>query len=217
MKSIVLLFMFSCSISVAQTVTTVFDAHIMGEHIANHAVTLTALNPMVDDIEDTDKHRKVIASQMGVIHQIKDGIYRSMFEVSAVIKSGSNVVNAKRIIQDIARYQSDMIEYARGNPKLVLVAVKSEAALIDRTVSLGLYINENVLKGGDSNLLNAEQRMDILRHIIRELKIMRGIAYGVSRRMRLASRTGVLKVLNPFGLAYPNRDLQIVKTIVNDL
>lgn len=209
--------MFSWSMSFAQTVTTVFDAHIMGEHITNHAVTLTALNPMVDDIEETDKHRKVIATQMGVIHQIKDGIYKSMFEVSAVIKSGANVVNAQRIIQDIARYQSEMIEYAKGNPQLVLVAVKSESALIDRTVSLGLYINENVLQGGDSNLLNAKQRMEILRHIIRELKIMRGIAYGVSRRMRLASRTSVLKVLNPFGLAYPNRDLQIVKNIVNDL
>ena len=58
------------------------------------------------------------------------------------------------------------------------VAVKTEAALIKRTADLFTYIYTVAIIGGDFNLMNNHGRLDIIKHVVRELRVMRGLAYG---------------------------------------
>jgi len=97
------------------------------------------------------------------------------------------------------------------------VAVKAEAELITRTAELFTYIYTTAIVGGDFNLMDNKQRLDIIRHVVRELRIMRGIAYGIYRRMSVAKRAGILKTINPFRLNYPNSGAAIVNSLLKEI
>ena len=65
--------------------------------------------------------------------------------------------------------------------------------------------------------MNNKQRLDIVRHVVDELRIMRGIAYGIYRRMTIAKRAGILKTINPFKLNYPNSGGAIVSSLLDEI
>lgn len=207
---------FSCVCASAQVVTVV-DYKLAGTITANNLVSMSALVPTSKDIETIRVYQEDIAVKTGIIHTIRNKMYESKFSVSVVVSNGQNIISIGKISKDIAEYQAQMIEYAQNNPELLIIAYKAQANLIERIADLLLHINQSVIQGGDENLLSSKQRIELIRHVIKELRIIRGIAYGVNRRMRLAARVGLIKAINPFGLAYPNRDLQIINKIIDDI
>lgn len=198
-------------------ITVVVDSKLAQAILANHVVTMTALTPISNDYDEIKDYRNNIAFKTGILKEIKDKMYKSLFVVSEVVRSGKNVETTAKIISDIGKYQSQMVEYAKSNPALLLVAYKTESALITRSVELLTYIYQNALVGGDDNLISSKQRMQLIRYVIKELRVMRAIAFSVNRKMKIASKTGVLEQLTPYGMKYPNRDLDIINDILNDL
>ncbi|MBT28823.1 MAG: hypothetical protein CMO01_04100 [Thalassobius sp.] len=197
-------------------VTMVVDYRLGAAIATNNVATMSALKPMREDTDDIKEYQQNIAIKTGIIHEVKDRMYQSKFNVAEEVKSGQNVISAAKLVKDIGDYQLQMVNYSKENPALLVVAYKAQSALIDRTANLMTYIYQNALKGGDENLISSKQRLELIRHVIKELRVIRGIAYGVNRRMRFAARVGVVKAVNPFGIAYPNRDVQIIKDILND-
>ena len=65
--------------------------------------------------------------------------------------------------------------------------------------------------------MNNKQRLDIIRHVVDELRIMRGIAYGICRRMAVAKRVGLLRAINPYNLNYPNSGAAIVSSLLDEI
>ena len=94
---------------------------------------------------------------------------------------------------------------------------RAEAELVTRTAALFTYIYTTAIVGGDFNLMNNKQRLDIIRHVVNELRIMRGIAYGIYRRMAIARKAGILRAINPFQLNYPNSGAAIVTSLLNEI
>lgn len=194
--------------------TTVIDAKLIGTLVENHAVTMSFLKPMVEATEEIREYQEDIAAKTFVMRVIKDKLYESLYEVSAIIKEGKNVMAASEIVNEIGRCQADMIAYAKDNPKLTLIAYKAEAALVARTANLMAYIFNNALVGGDKNLINSKQRMEIIRYVIKELRMMRALAFNVSMRMKVASKGNAIGSIYPI---YPQQDAVIVKDILNKL
>jgi len=158
-----------------------------------------------------------IASQMMVIRELKQKVYHSMSRVNAIVRDSKSIIYAIDIAKDIGEYQAKMVEMAAGDPVLTIVAIKAEAELITRTAALFTYIYTTAIIGGDINLMDNKQRLDIIRHVVSELRTMRGIAYGIYRRMSIAKRAGVWRSMNPFKLNYPNSGAAIVSSLLEEI
>lgn len=194
----------------------VFDPAVVSTLVINHTAQQTALKDIKNSEAEIAAAQKVIAVQMSYIKELEKKMYKSLKNVSIVITGAKDIIYASRIAADIGKYQQQMLEIATGDPVLLAVAVKTEAALVKRTADLFTYIYTVAIIGGDINLMNNKERLDIIKHVVRELRIMRGMAYGIVRRMRVAKYAGVMKTLNPFSLNYPNNGAAIVKSLLDE-
>jgi hypothetical protein len=195
----------------------VFDPAVVSTLVINHTAQQTALSDIKNNEAEIAASQKVIALQMNHIRELEQKMYNSLRQVSVLITGARDIVYASRIAQDIGNYQKEMVEIARDNPVLLAVAVKTEAALISRTADLLTYIYQFAIVGGDINLMNNKDRLAIIQHVVRELRIMRGMAYGIVRKMRVARYAGVLRTMNPYGIYYPNSGAAIVKSLLDDI
>lgn len=202
--------------STARAQQLVFDPAVVSTLVVNHTAQQEALKDIKENEAEIATAQKVIAVQMSYIKELEQKMYNSLKNVSIVIMGAKDIIYASQIATDIGKYQQQMVEIATGDPILLAVAVKTEAALIKRTADLFTYIYTVAIIGGDFNLMNNMGRLDIIKHVVRELRIMRGLAYGVVRKMRVAKYAGVMKTLNPFALHYPNNGAAIVQSLLNE-
>lgn len=217
MKHLIILFTLSFLVQNLQAQQVVFDPFVLSTLVINHQAQQRTLVDIKNKEGSIAAAQSVIASQMLLIRRLEERMYKSMSQVTAIVRDSKSIVYAIDIAKDVGKYQAKMMLLAAGDSKLMIVAIKSEAELISRTAALFTYIYTTAIIGGDINLMNNKQRLDIIRHVIDELRIMRGIAYGICRRMEVAKRAGVLKTINPFSLAYPNSGEAIVNSLLNEL
>ncbi len=194
MKKILLLCLFlSCSFHMeAQQV--VVDPAVVSALTANHLVQNGTLNKIADEERGIKNLQATINVKLLQIQELQEKTYNSLRQVQSVVQQGKNVVYASTVATDIAKYQSEIIENAEGNALLYAVALKTELALINRTYDMFVYIN-TALTGGDANLMSNMERMQIINHVVDELRIMRGLAYSVNRKIRTAKYSGTFKAL----------------------
>ena len=200
-----------------QAQQVVFDPAVLSILVINHEAQQKVLVDIKEKETTIAAAQTTIASQMMVIRELKQKVYNSLSQVTAIVRDSKSIIYAIDIAKDVGEYQAKMVEMAAGDPKLTLVAVQAEAELITRTATLFTYIYTTAIVGGDINLMNNKQRLDIIRHVVSELRIMRGIAYGIYRRMAVAKKAGVFKSINPFKLNYPNSGSAIVSSLLNDI
>jgi hypothetical protein len=101
---------------------------------------------------------------------------------------------------------------AKQKPELLVVAVRAEVALLSKGADLLNYIIV-ATTATDANLMNNEQRIRIIRHVVDELRIMRGMAYSIVRQMRYVAMNGFLNNMDFLGFRY-QRDAKLVKQIL---
>ncbi len=195
----------------------VFDPTVLSTLVINHEAQQRVLEDIKENETTIAVAQTTIASQMMVIRELKEKVYNSLSQVTAIIMESKSIIYAIDIAKDIGEYQGKMVETAAEDPKLIIVAIQAEAELITRTAALFTYIYTTAIIGGDINLMDNKQRLDIIRHVVSELRIMRGIAYGIYRRMAIAKRAGVLRSINPFKLNYPNSGGAIVSSLLEEI
>lgn len=205
------------AINVVLAQQLVFDPAVVSTLVVNHTAQQTALKDIKNSEAEIATAQKVIAVQMSYIKELEHKMYNGLKNVSIVITGAKDIIYASQIAEDIGQYQQEMVNIATGDPILLAVAIKTEAALIRRTADLFTYIYTVAIIGGDFNLMNNKERLDIIKHVVRELRVMRGMAYGIVRKMRVAKYAGVMKTLNPFGMNYPNNGAAIVQSLLNEL
>jgi len=213
-KAILILLLMASNAGAQQLV---FDPAVVSTLVVNHTAQQSALKDIKNNESEIAAAQKVIALQMSYIKELEQKMYNALKNVSYVITGAKDIIYASQIAADIGKYQQEMVNIATGDPILLAVAVKTEAALIKRTADLFTYTYTVAIIGGDFNLMNNKERLDVIKHVVRELRIMRGLAYGVVRRMRVAKYAGVMKTLNPFGMRYPNNGKAIVQSLLREL
>lgn len=194
MKKYILIIMLFIGFSNIQAQQVVVDPAVVAALTINHTMQYGTLNDIEDEQNDIKTLQAGINVKLLQIKELQDKTYNSLRKVQAVVTQGKNIVYASTVAQDIGKYQSQIIENGRGNPLLYAVALKTELALINRTYDLFIYINTAVT-GGDNNLMSNMDRMKIIQHVVDELRAMRGLAYGINRKMRTAKYSGTFKAL----------------------
>ena len=194
----------------------VFDPAVVSTLVVNHTAQQTALSDIKDSEGKIAGLQQVITYKLAEIQALEDKMYNSLKSVQSIIGQSKNIVYASNIAQDIGMYQGQMIQTAKGDPELMLIAAKTELELINRTSDLFTYIYQVAVVCTDVNLMSNSDRLDLIRHVVDELRIMRGLAYGINRKMRVAKYAGLWKAMNPLGLKYPNNSKAIAQSLIDE-
>ncbi len=204
----------SASISEIQAQAIVWDPIVQGQLIYNHTVQNKNLEEIKNNETKISTAQSAIALETEGIRQVEEKVYKSLKSVSIVIANVKDIVYAGDIAKDIAKYQSQMYDLAQQRPELLIVAVKSEEALASKGVELLNYIIV-ATTATDANLMNNQQRITIIKHVIDELRLMRGMAYSITREMKYVAQNGFLSNLDFLGFRY-QRDAKLVENILKE-
>ncbi|TPE39714.1 plasmid transfer protein [Pontibacter mangrovi] len=214
---------FLCALSLALLATgpalaqqVVFDPAVVSTLVVNHTAQQAALQDIKEKEGRIAALQATISVKMTQIKALEEKMYRSLTSVQSIIGQSKNIVYASQIAADIGRYQGQMMELARGDKELLVIAAKTELALLQRTSDLFTYIYQVAIIGTDVNLMNNADRLALIRHVVDELRVMRGLAYSITRKMRLARHAGLLRTMNPLGLAYPDNSRAIIRTLMDE-
>ena len=194
--------------------TLVWDPAVQTQLIANHLVQNGNLKDIKTNEEKIATAQGLIALKMEQIKQIEDKVYKSLKNVQIVIQNVKDIGYAYEISKDIGKYQKEMVKLAKQDPELILVAAKAEIELLNKGIDLLQYIFIAVT-ATDANLMNNAQRVNLIRHVIDDLRLMRGMAYSIVRQMRYISANGILNIFNPLGFQF-ERDKKLVKEILQE-
>ncbi|RZJ92366.1 MAG: hypothetical protein EOO20_02065 [Chryseobacterium sp.] len=156
-----------------------------------------------------------VTGQLLIVNDLQDKIYRGLSEVSAVMNNLFSIKEIGDIGIDIVRDVEKSVTLAKSNPLLLLFAEEGAREFKLRAVKLSAEVGGFVLKGGRDNLLDAGERSRLLNHIANEMRILRGIAYGMQRAMYWAKMKGIFASLNPCG-TWINMDVRIANSVLTE-
>ena len=217
MKKIIfsLMLMFSCLHVFSQEI--VIDPALISTIVTTHTQQQSAL----DDIKTSESNimgfQALIQQKMNQIKDLQEKTYNYLSTVQSVVKNAKDIIYASNIAKEVAKYQAEAVKIAVGDPELLLVSAKTEVELVNRTADLTNYIYQVVIIGTDVNLMDNKQRINLLQHVISELRSMRALAYSVCRQMKTAKRNGVLQTLMPGEFRYIKNSKKHVEDILSNL
>ncbi|MGO4875141.1 hypothetical protein ACEN2P_00940 [Pedobacter psychrotolerans] len=161
------------------------------------------------------KGQLAIAGQLVIVNDLQDKIYRGLSEVSSVMNNLFSVKEIADIGIDIAGDVEKSVRLAKANPLLLLFAEEGAREFKLRAVKLSAEVGGFVLKGGRDNLMDAGERSRLLNHVANEMRILRGIAYGMQRAMYWAKMKGIFASLNPWD-SWINSDVRIANSVLTE-
>lgn len=184
------------SIGSVNSQTVVFDPAVVTALTLNHQVQNENLSQIKDNEGKIAATQALITTQMEAIKRVQEKMHNSLKTVQGVISSAKGIIRATEIVDDIVGYQSRMIDLAGQDPELGLVAARTEYMLVQRTADLMEYIYV-ATAGTDMNLMNNADRLSLITHVVDELRIMRGMAYTIARKMQRAKYAGIFRYMIP--------------------
>ncbi|WP_316848952.1 hypothetical protein [Pedobacter agri] len=156
-----------------------------------------------------------VTGQLVIVNDLQDRIYRGLSEVSTVMNNLFSVKEIADIGIDIVGDVEKSVSLAKTNPLLLLFAEEGAREFKLRAVKLSAEVGGFVLKGGRDNLLDAGERSRLLNHIASEMRILRGIAYGMQRAMYWAKMKGIFASLNPWA-SWINLDVRVANSVITE-
>jgi len=216
MKTTIFLLFFLFLFSKGNAQQLVWDIGAVETLISNHSAQYSAFSTMRDNEGVISGLQQQIADKMVQVEYFSSKLYNSLKSVEAIVKTGKDIIYAGDIAQDIGTYQKKMIDLAVGDPKLTIVAAKTELQLVSRTADMVNYIYQTAIVGTDVNLMDGKQRLDLLKHVIDELRNMRGLAYSICRQMKAAKRNGIFQTLMPGTFRYKDNSAALVQQTLDE-
>jgi len=195
---------------------TLYVDPVTSGNIALHASVINnQLDKNNERLSLIAKGQLAITGQLVMVNDLQDRIYRGLSEVSSVMNNLFSVKEIADIGIDIAGDVDKSVRLAKANPLLLLFAEQGAREFKLRAVKLSAEVGGFVLKGGRDNLLDAGERSRLLNHVANEMRILRGIAYGMQRAMYWAKMKGIFASLNPWG-SWINMDVRIANSVLTE-
>ena len=193
MKKILLVFIFF-SVNFLLFSQRVWDIGQMEALIEQHKTQYAGLKNIKEEEAQLLIINTQIKTKLEEVKKIQETSYKALKDIELIIKNAKDIIYITDLIADIGKYQNQMLVYAKNDPRLVLIAAQTELELIKKTKKLMEYLIV-ATTGTDLNLMNNKQRTELIKYIVKELRVMRGLAYSVCRQMKSAMKYGVIKAL----------------------
>jgi len=212
-KFILLLLVFCAKQTFAQEI--VVDPATSAAIAVNTGMMNSQLNATNNKLDLIQKGQLAVSGQLTVINSLQSRIYNGLSQVASVLNNLNTIKEIAECGSDIITDVESSVRIARSNPVLLLFAEQGARDFQTRAVTLAADVSSFVLKGGNSNLMDSGERGKLLNHIAGEMRILRGIAYGMNRAMYWARMNGVFRSLNPWA-EWQNEDVRIANDVLTN-
>ncbi|WP_431129970.1 hypothetical protein [Flagellimonas flava] len=170
------------------------DAAIVAAVSLGHYVENENLKKIRDNEAVIMGLQTTIAVETDAIKRLQEKLYESLSTVQAFINDAQTIREIVRTGDQIGEYQRRMAEIVADDPELLIIALEAEAFLLEQSASLLAEIALAVL-GGDANLMNNKERMDLLHHILERMVQLRTMTYSLMRKMEMATGVEIVEAL----------------------
>lgn len=181
----------------------------------NAGIINSQLNTTNNKLDLIQKGQLAVSGQLVIVNNLQNKIYTGLSEVAAVLNNLTTIKEIADCGSDIITDVESSVQLARSNPVLLLFAEQGARDFQTRAATLAADVSAFVLKGGNSNLMDSGERGKLLNHIAQEMRILRGIAYGMNRSMYWAKMNGIFHSLNPWA-EWQNEDVRIANDVLTN-
>lgn len=210
------LFLFLLASYFAAPAQTLYvDPATSGALYAHSAAIDNGLNRTNNNLTLIQRGQLAVSGQLVIVNDLQDRIYRGLSEVSGVLHSLSTIKEIADIGLDIISDVQQTVVMAKANPVYLLFAEEGAREFKTRATNLALEVSAFALKGGAANLMDSGERAKLLNHIASELRILRGLAYGMHRAIYWAKMQGLWRALNPWD-NWINMDVRIANDVIRE-
>ncbi|GAA3989516.1 hypothetical protein [Mucilaginibacter dorajii] len=197
----------------AQTLTV--DPAVSAAIAINAGVINSQLKTTNDKLNLIQKEQLAVSGQLVIVNNLQNKIYQGLSQIASVINNLSTIKEIAACGSDIIRDVESSVKLAKSDPVLLLFAEQGTRDFETRATILAADVSAFVLKGGKDNLMDSGERGKLLNHIADEMRILRGIAYGMSRAMYWAKINGIFRSLNPWA-EWQNQDVRIANDVLTN-
>ncbi|MCG8226382.1 hypothetical protein [Tenacibaculum finnmarkense] len=187
MKNLFIIFVFvffsSCSPSVWKVRDLPACSIMVDHHISRHKDYEKIKN---NELQKTGL-QSALLSQQKKLSTITNKLKKRYNSVQPLIYSVGRIPHILSIIKDCKNYQMKIAEKVINEPKLAIIAVKTEIEVLKRINRLYKWIYANAVITTEFNIMKNEERIQCINYVANELKALRGLLYGVDYRLKFAS------------------------------
>jgi hypothetical protein len=181
----------------------------------NTVVINNQLNKTNNNLSLISKGQLAVSGQLVIVNDLQNKIYKGLSQVASVINNLETIKEIADCGSDIISDVGQAMTYAKSDPVLLLFAEQGARDFETRAATIAADVSAFVLKGGGSNLMDSGERGKLLNHIAAEMRILRGVSYGMQRAMYWARINGIFRSLNPLA-TWQNQDVRIANDIINN-
>jgi hypothetical protein len=192
----------------------VVDPAVSAAIAVNAGVINGQLNTTNNKLDLIQKGQLAVSSQLVIVNNLQNKIYQGLSQVASVINNLATIKDIADCGSDIINDVEASVNLAKSDPVLLLFAEQGARDFETRSVRLAADVSAFVLKGGN-NLMDSGERGKLLNHIANEMRILRGIAYGMNRSMYWAKINGIFRSLNPWA-EWQNQDVRIANDVLTN-
>jgi hypothetical protein len=193
----------------------VIDPLVSGAIAVNASTINGQLNTTNDKLNLIQKGQLAVSGQLVIVNNLQNKIYQGLSQVASVINNLTTIREIAECGSDILSDVQSSVKLAASDPILLLFAEQGARDFQTRATLLAADVSTFVLKGGTNNLMDSGERGKLLNHIATEMRILRGIAYGMNRAMYWAKMEGIFHALNPWA-EWQNQDVRIATEVLNN-
>ena len=206
---IIVLFFFPINILLAQggVVSVIHDANHLRIINENAAVRLSAESYHRSLLSQINQQVDNININLSAVVLVKNIIHQSLTNIDQGLKSSIQVVSIGKLVEEIYKESSLVLQQAASAPWLLLFAEQASKSFKDRSLKLALEVSEFVLKEGADILMDYQKRDYLLNKISLELKVIRALIFSMHRAIYWAKINGIVKSINPYA-SFINTDKQ---------
>ncbi|MBS1527687.1 MAG: hypothetical protein JST19_18725 [Bacteroidetes bacterium] len=209
-----LIVLFATVLNSALAQELVVDPAVSAAIAVNAGVINGQLNTTNNKLDLIQKGQLAVSGQLVIVNNLQNKIYQGLSQVASVINNLATIKDIADCGSDIINDVESSVSLAKSDPVLLLFAEQGARDFETRSVRLAADVSAFVLKGGN-NLMDSGERGKLLNHIANEMRILRGIAYGMNRSMYWAKINGIFRSLNPWE-EWQNQDVRIANDVLTN-
>jgi len=200
---------------------TSFSQEVVVDPTTSAAIAVNAgvingqLNTTNNKLDLIQKGQLAVSGQLVIVNNLQNKIYQGLSQVASVINNLTTIKEIAECGTDIINDVESSVKLAKSDPVLLLFAEQGARDFETRAASIAADVSAFVLKGGTNNLMDSGERGKLLNHIAEQMRILRGIAYGMDRAMYWAKMNGIFRSLNPWA-EWQNEDVRIANDVLTN-
>ncbi len=175
----------------------VIDVAAISTIVTTHTVENANFTKMAKSENKIAVLQTKIALRQEQIRLLQKKVYDAQKSAMSWVTTVTGVTRAYSIAEDIVDYETKIFDVASGDAVLTSVALAMQLKIADRSYALLQDIVAALLGGEIAgkpiNLMDSKQRLDLINRVNKEMRLLRGLVYGVYRKIRRVKRIGVFE------------------------